>query len=258
MIFDVAADMTYRFAEPSDVLLLIEAADGQGQSVVSESLDIAPAEDVTRRSDDIGGRRTVFRAHGDVRIAYRAAVERPDSPLDDDDRSVLPLRDLPSEALPWLWASRYCPSDRFEGFVERTFGGLKDKALVDGVLDWVFDNVEYRRGVSSWTHTAVDTMLDRAGVCRDFTHLTIALLRAAGVPARAVSAYAWTLEPPDMHAVVEAFIGGRWRLIDPTRRAPVEGLIRVATGADAAHIAFMSVYGRAQMLDLAFSISRRD
>jgi transglutaminase-like putative cysteine protease len=76
------------------------------------------------------------------------------------------------------------------------------------------------------------------------------------VPARAVSAYGWQLEPPDMHAVVEVFVGGAWRLADPTRKVHPEGLVRVATGRDAADIAFMSIFGQGQLVTQAFTIER--
>lgn len=257
MIFDVRADLLYRFDAPCEVLLLIEAADHPGQAVRAQSLTIEPVRDLARAVDATGGRRAAFVAEGEVRIAYAASVERND-PAEDDDRSVHPIRDLPDEALPFLWPSRYCPSDRFHHFVERTFGGLKDGALVEAILGWTAEHLEYRGGVSTSLTDALDTFVDRVGVCRDYAHLAISLLRASGVPARAVSAYAWGLEPPDMHAVVEAWVGGRWRLFDPTGRAPVEGLVRVATGPDAAHIAFMTILGGARMLEQSFRIDRRE
>ena len=256
MIYDISADLTYRFAEPCEVLLLIEAADAPGQTVLSEDLSIEPPLVLWRHQDRDGQRRTVFTAQGDMRLTYRASVERTDV-ADDGDRTIAPVRDLPDEALPYLWPSRYCPSDRFESFAERTFGGLTDGARIEAILDWVATHLEYRGGVSSSRTDAIDTFVDRAGVCRDFTHLAVSLLRNSGVPARAVSAYAWMLEPPDMHAVVEAWVGGRWRLFDPTRRAPVDGLIRVVAGADAAHIAFMTIFGRARMIEQKFRVARR-
>ncbi|MDO8323921.1 MAG: transglutaminase family protein, partial [Phenylobacterium sp.] len=102
----------------------------------------------------------------------------------------------------------------------------------------------------------MDTFVDRAGVCRDFAHLAISLCRAADIPARAVSAYAWKLEPPDLHAVAEVYLGGRWRLIDATGLAPIDGLVRVATGLDAADIAFMTIFGRANLISQSFTVGK--
>lgn len=82
-----------------------------------------------------------------------------------------------------------------------------------------------------------------AGVCRDFSHLGITLCRALNIPARAVSAYAFKLQPPDFHAVFEVFLDGGWWLVDPTRLAHVDGMVRIGVGRDAADVAFLSTTG---------------
>jgi transglutaminase-like putative cysteine protease len=254
MTFHIEAKLAYRFAEPCEVLLLCECARSADQAILSDSLTISPARDIARLDDSVSGeRRAVFTAEGDLEIVYSARVDL----LPRGDLGAAPvtaIRDLPGEALRYLMASRYCPSDRFESFVERQFAESEGSAKVRAILDWVVAHVDYRAGVSDGATTGLDTFVDRAGVCRDFTHLTITLCRAAGIPARAVSAYAWRLEPPDMHAVVEVYIGGRWRMIDPTGLAPVDGLVRVATGLDAADIAFMTIFGRAELLTQSFAI----
>ena len=71
--------------------------------------------------------------------------------------------------------------------------------------------------------------------------------RAAGVPARLASAYAWRLDPPDFHAVVEVWLDGAWHFLDATGLAPTEGLARICVGRDATDIAFMTIFGAAQM-----------
>lgn len=255
MILHLRADLTYDFASPSETLLLIEAARGPDQTVLSDALVIEPAADMVRRDDRLSGeRRVVFTASGRMRIGYEAtvAVHRAEAPL--AGAAQAPIRDLPAEALRYLRPSRFCPSDRFERFVCREFGQATGGARVAAILDWIAGHVDYEPGVSDTSTTALSTFADRAGVCRDFTHLAIALFRAGDIPARAVSAYAWKLDPPDLHAVAEVFVGGRWRLVDPTSRAPIEGLVRVATGLDAADIAFMSVFGKAELVAQAFAV----
>jgi transglutaminase-like putative cysteine protease len=86
---------------------------------------------------------------------------------------------------------------------------------------------------------AVDTLLAGAGVCRDFAHLVVALLRAVNVPARVVAVYAPGLYPMDFHAVAEAFVDGQWRVVDATLLAPRQSLVRISTGGDAADTAFL-------------------
>ena len=104
-------------------------------------------------------------------------------------------------------------------------------------------------GSSSPTDGAVDTLLAGAGVCRDYAHLAVALLRARDVPARLVSVYAPGLSPMDFHAVVEAVVDGAWHVVDATLLAPRSTLVRIATGRDAADTAFLSNYGGALRLD---------
>jgi len=257
MWFQVQASLTYSFAEPAEVLLMVEAARSHDQGVHAEGLTIAPATDIARLDDSVSGeRRCVFTAAGQTAITYRADVEVLARECNLSGVSATAIRDLPGEALTYLRGSRYCPSDRFEAFVEREFAELLGGDKVQAILDWISAHVDYRAGVSDPATTALDTFVDRAGVCRDFTHLAISLCRAADIPARAVSAYAWKLKPPDLHAVAEVYLGGRWRLIDPSGRAPVDGLVRVATGRDAADIAFMSIFGRAELVGQSFAIRR--
>lgn len=252
----VTADLTYDFPRASETLLLLEAARSGDQMVVRETLYIDPGCAIARLDDpQTGERRAVFTAEGRVSIRYDAEVEVPPRDAGLAGAAASPIRELPPEALRYLRPSRYCPSDRFEAFVERQFGRLSGGAQVQAILDWIGGHLDYRAGVSDAASTALDTFVDRAGVCRDFTHLAISLCRAADIPARAVSAYAWRLEPPDLHAVMEVYLGGRWRLVDPTGLAPVDGLVRVATGLDAADIAFMSVFGEASLIEQAFGVS---
>ena len=83
---------------------------------------------------------------------------------------------------------------------------------------------------------AADTLLAGAE-CAGYAHLVVALLRAVNVPARLVSVYA--PGPMDFHAVAEAFVEGRWRVVDATLLAPRQTLVRITTGRDAADTAFL-------------------
>jgi transglutaminase-like putative cysteine protease len=104
---------------------------------------------------------------------------------------------------------------------------------------WVSSRLKYVHGSSDPIDGAVDTLLAGAGVCRDFAHLVVALLRAVNVPARLVAVYAPGLYPMDFHAVAEAFVDGQWRVVDATLLAPRQTLVRIATGRDAADTAFL-------------------
>ena len=81
------------------------------------------------------------------------------------------------------------------------------------------------------------------GVCRDYAHVVIALLRAMDMPARYAACFAPGLQPMDFHAVAEAYLDGAWYVIDGTRLANRRSLVRIATGRDAADCAFLSYHG---------------
>ena len=255
MRLKIHANLAYEFAGPCEVLLLIEAARSGDQRVIADSLFLSSGADVSRLDDPhTGERRAVFTADGRVDIDYLAEVEVLERPTQLAGVAADRVRDLPGEALRYLRPSRYCPSDRFEGFVRREFGNWQGGDKVLSILNWLQTNVEYCAGISRYETTAQDTFVDRAGVCRDFANLAVTFCRAADIPARMVSAHAWKLDPPDLHAVAEVHIGGRWRLIDPTGLAPVETLVRVATGQDAGEVAFMTIFGAAQCIAQTFEV----
>jgi transglutaminase-like putative cysteine protease len=257
MRLSVEARLVYRFTAPCEVLLLVEPARSSRQRVLSERWT-APAACAIARFDDpaTGERRAIVDCQGDVELAYTAEVETDPQSHDLAGRPARRVRDLPADVLPFLRPSRYCPSDRFERLARSRFGHLDGGDKAAAIMAWVSRHLTYEPGVSDAGSTALDTFIDAAGVCRDYAHLAIALCRAADIPARAVSAYAWRLDPPDLHAVVEVYLDGRWWLADPTGLAPLEGLVRIASGRDAADIAFMHIFGTAELLQQSFQVTR--
>ena len=241
MKLQIHAELVYTFAEATQVIACIEASRSADQDILGERLDISPSAKPVTDVDLSGDRRLRTSLSGQTSIVYTATV-------DNRVRQILPLSgrqhpwiELPEHTLPFLLPSRFCPSDKFNRFAEREFGQAGDGiAKVMAVLDWITANVDYVHGISTPETTAERTFVDRAGVCRDFTHLGITLCRALSIPARAVSAYALNLEPPDFHAIFEVYLAGAWWLVDPTRLAPIEGIVRIGSGRDAADIAFLT------------------
>jgi transglutaminase-like putative cysteine protease len=62
------------------------------------------------------------------------------------------------------------------------------------------------------------------------------------------------LEPPDFHAVFEAYLGDRWYLFDPTRQAVLDGVVRIGVGRDAAEVSFATVFGEVAPTDMSVFI----
>jgi transglutaminase-like putative cysteine protease len=228
----------------------IEAQLFDGQTIVDEQLTTSPGVDIERwRMPESGNRYfRIIAPPGSLSVEYRGRVDL--SPSLQEPASVVevPVAQIPLAVLTHLYPSRYCQSDKLERFARSTFGDLTAGYMrVNGICNWIHDYVSYEGGVSDALTSAFDTVTQRAGVCRDFAHLAIAICRSLGIPARYVSAYAFRLEPPDFHAVFEAYLQGPdgpgWYLFDPTRLADPAGLVRIGIGRDAAEVAFCSPYG---------------
>lgn len=202
-------------------------------------LDHRPV-DVVEHGCAVGGRLHLLRVGpGRLAVRYDAVVGPPE-----------PTPVEPLDAALFLRPSRYAEADRLAAVAAAEWGGHPGGLdLVAAVATWVHGRTAYEPGSSRGTDGAVDTLLAGAGVCRDFAHLVVALLRARDVPARVVSAYAPGLSPMDFHAVAEVLVDGAWHLVDATRHAPRQSLVRIATGRDAADTAFLSSHGAGLRLD---------
>jgi transglutaminase-like putative cysteine protease len=249
MLYDVGCALRYKVESPATLILNIEPLRGDQQEIVRERFSVVPAVDGEAHvAADTGNlyRRLVL-APGDYAIRYEGRVELRPKIRDPQVIGEIPVRDLPLEVLPYLYPSRYCQSDHLGRFAWRQFGEFPPgHERVTAICNWIYDYVDYLAGTSDSSTTAHDTFTQRAGVCRDFAHLGISFCRALGIPARFISAYGWKVMPPDFHAVFEAYLGGRWYLFDPTRLGPIDSIIRIGIGRDAADTSFLTYYGQLQ------------
>jgi transglutaminase-like putative cysteine protease len=219
------------------------------QHVLSERLRLEPevaSEEVVSESGNRYHRFTL--SGGYLRLRYDAEVESVPSLEDPTAIGACTPRDVPLATLPYLLPSRYCQSDQLMRLAYREFGRYpRGYEQVNAICNWIYANVDYLAGTTTPLTSAFDTATARAGVCRDFAHLGIAFCRAVNIPARFVSGYAYTLQPPDFHAVFEAWLGDRWYVFDPTRRIVPENLVRIGVGRDAADVSFALIFGPARM-----------
>lgn len=189
------------------------------------------AVDAREVSGNHGNRIHVLEVgEGNLQVYYDATItgNAEPAPVTDLDRSV------------YLRPSRYAEADKFFGFAATEFGSESDdEVLLSKVSDWVGRRLQYVPGSSDPIDGAADTLLAGAGVCRDYAHLVVAMLRALNVPARLVAVYAPGCDPMDFHAVAEALVGDTWHVVDATCLAPRSTLVRIATGRDAADTAFL-------------------
>ncbi len=258
MILKINVKLHYRLTEPMDLLLQIEAADLADQQVRSAEIwtsDVAYFSRVT--ADDGIGERIWIRAEEDFSCTYitEIAVDRP--VLDISTLPQTPLHLLPGETIKHLMPSRYCPSDQFQTFVEAEFGDLSGGARIAAMRDWIEAAFSYVPGSSHAQTTALDSFIQRQGVCRDFAHVLVTLSRASSIPARFASVYAPDVTPQDFHAVAEVYLGGGWHLIDPTGMADADTMARIGVGADASSVAFLTAFGSVELINQSVSVTRQ-
>ncbi|TPE49753.1 transglutaminase-like domain-containing protein [Amaricoccus solimangrovi] len=257
MIIEIDTRLDYKVAPDSPALLQIEAASLPDQRILETTTDARHASVFVRiPAEDGVGERSWIVAGDRLRCDYRARVEidRPEVEL----RALAPTppRDLPGEVVKYTLGSRFIVPELFEPFVSTRFEGLRGGAFAAAARDWIERELAYVPGASDGTTTAADTFLKRQGICRDYAHLMIAFARAGGIPARMVSVYAPSVEPPDFHAVCELYLAGAWHLVDPTGMAGAGEMVRIGVGRDAADIAFLTVKGESELVKQSVSVRR--
>lgn len=257
MKLKISASLNYRLPEPADLMLQIEAADGDGQRIIDAAHDVGQPVQMARVPGVSGACDPIWlHAEDALRISYRAlvAVDRPDADL--AALAAVPLHRLPAGAIPYLNESRYCPSNKFHAFVERRFGDVEGGAKVQRMRDWIESRFTYAAGSSDAETGALDSFVERRGVCRDYAHVLIALARAAHIPTRMASVYAPGVRPQDFHALAEVYLDGDWHMVDATGMSRPGECARICVGRDAADIAFLTAYREVRMVEQRVTVER--
>jgi len=245
-----SVELHYELAGPAEFLLIVHAAQTARQTVVEEFFDLRPFQPSSLEVDPVSGNRiAAFSAsRRELSVRYAAVVDLEHEFVDPADVVAESPVALPATALRYLYPSRYCQADLVQQHAWDLFGRMpRGYRQVLAVRDWVRANIKFSVGASRSSTTAIDTLRDGIGVCRDFAHSMIAYCRALNFPARIVTGVDYgadpALGPSDFHAYVEVFIGGTWYLFDPTGISPITGLVRIGTGRDAADVSFATIFG---------------
>ena len=226
------------------IIAMLRPRSGQAQWIVSEKYDLQPWAPITEYVDSFGNlcQRLVL-PQGKASIAVEVVMQVEDEITVAPNAPFTPIAQLPDDTLLYLLQSRYCPSDKMQQKALAIVGDTPPGyAQAEKIRAWIQQNLEYKYGVSEATTDAMDTLEHGAGVCRDFSHVGIALCRSLQMPARIVVGYLHQLDPMDLHAWFEVFVGGRWYTFDATQEVPRGGRIVLAYGRDAADVAFISDY----------------
>jgi transglutaminase-like putative cysteine protease len=246
MKLSITAELDYTLAVPTDVLLQVEAAMIPEQFVEHAHIDLPPSEHFARiPGHDNIGERIWLRGNGSFTVRYESVVSIERLTADIAQLNAVPPHLLPAATVDYMMPSRYCPSDEFGALVADEFGQLVGGARVAAMRDWIQQHLAYVPGSSTATTGALETYVERRGVCRDFAHLMIAMTRASAIPARFASVYGLGVEPQDFHAVAEVFLDNTWYLVDPTGMSDGARMAKIGVGRDAADVSFLTSYGNA-------------
>ncbi len=240
------------------MILMLRPRSGEGQWVRSESYDVAPKIQLTEYTDFYGNLcQRLTATEGDSAISASCEVEVPDEVDHGPGEPPVPIEELPSPLLHYLLPSRYCESDKLHAEATEIAGGCTpgyDQA--EQVRTWVHDHIVYVPGSTNASTSAHDVWGQREGVCRDQAHLGIALCRALDLPSRMVVGYLYGLEPMDLHAWFECYIGQHWWTFDAKEPTSEGGRIVIGYGRDAADVALVTQFGPAEMRDMRVSVER--
>jgi transglutaminase-like putative cysteine protease len=246
MILDASCHLEYVFHEEVSAIFMLRPRSGWAQWIMREDFTLNPRVPVVEYMDLYGNCcQRIVMPKGDFHFSMKCRAWTAD---DLDSKPLAPLHSvaqLPVDVLHYLLPSRYCQSDKLGSIASSIIGTTPhNHHQITRIRNWVHENIAYERGSSDSSTSALETVNTHRGVCRDFAHLGIALCRAINVPARMVVGFVHQLDPMDLHAWFEAYIGGRWYTFDATEDKPGGGRIVVAYGRDAADVALVSLFGK--------------
>ena len=249
---ELQLDLYYQVndAYGADFVFNIHPALTPWQKLTNENLALSQAISHELSTDGPTGNR-YLRLHaepGPLTVSYSATVDIQHFRADPATLDEVPVREMPIDVMHYIYPSRYCQSDRLIRFAINRFGHLdRGYSRVQAIQEWVKSHVAFTSNTTNSNTSAVDTLIEQVGVCRDFAHLMIALCRAVNIPARMATGTDFgadpVLGPPDFHAYVEVYLGDRWYILDPSGTSIPMGFMRIGTGRDAADVAFATIFG---------------
>lgn len=262
MKFDVFAEMQYTARSAGTIILNVHALRTSHQTVISEIFTVDPyikVEELVSIQTENRLARFEIEEPGSIKVTYKATIDNSCEVKDFTNVAEMPVARMDISVLPYLRPSRYCQSDKLYRLAYNLFGHIQNPfEKVITLTDWIYKNVQYLSGSTNSQTSAFDTVTEQAGVCRDFAHLGIALCRALTIPARYFTGYAYQLTPPDFHACFEAYIGSDWVLFDATKLVPLNGLVKIASGHDAANTAIANIFGDVNFTSMQVSCELAD
>jgi transglutaminase-like putative cysteine protease len=245
-------ELSFEASTPTPIIFMLRPRSGSGQWIVSEEYLLTPNIPVTEYTDSYGNlcQRMVI-PPGSFQVKSTACVETADRIDVQPGAPYIPVEQLPESVLQFLLPSRYCQSDQLGQLaIDITTKAIPGYDQAEAIRHWIYQTLRYQYGTSDASTSALETANSRVGVCRDFAHLGIALCRSLNLPARMVVGYLYQLDPMDLHAWFEVYVGDRWYSFDATQNQPRGNRIAIAYGRDAADVALSTQFGVIELLEM--------
>lgn len=242
-----SCDFSFDITVPIPFVLMLRPRSGSQQWIAREEYRLEPSVPVFEFTDDYGNLcQRLIATPGAFAVRTTADVMTADHVDQAYGAPFVEIQNLPDPVLSYLLPSRYCESDRFHQMAsEITAGQVLGYDQVAAIVTWLRNTIRFRPGSSDIPVSAAEVNASQVGVCRDFAHLGITLCRSLSIPARMVVGYLYGLEPMDLHAWFEAYVGGRWYTFDATQAELKGGYVAVGYGRDAADVAVYNQFGPA-------------
>jgi len=249
----VGYELIYDCPQPTPMILTLNIHHSRASDiVVPDHLTTNPSTPMSAYHDAYGNWCTrIVAPRGQIRIASTGIVRDrgdPDPAVWSARQHLIP--ELPESVLVFLLGSRYCETDLLSETAWNLFGHLPAGwSLVQGICDFVHHHIAFDYAQARPTRTAWEAYKERVGVCRDYTHLAVALCRCLNVPARYCTGYLGDIGMPppygpmDFAAWFEAYLGGAWYTFDPRNNIPRVGRVLIARGRDATDVAISNTFG---------------
>lgn len=258
MRIEAGFELAYECEQPTPMVLMLSPHPSREADIVGDArLAFDPPIPARDYLDRFGNRCTrIIAPAGTTTVSSRFAIEdsgEPDAVA--PFAAQQPLGEVPDEMLMFLLASRYCETERLMDGAWSRFGAIEGGwARVQAVCDFVHRHIIFDYQAADSTRTAVGAIEDGIGVCRDYTHLAVALCRCLNIPTRYCTGYLGDIGippvpcPMDFSAWFEVWLGGRWYTFDARHNTPRIGRVLMATGRDAADVALSTAFGAAKLV----------
>jgi transglutaminase-like putative cysteine protease len=266
MRLKVGSRLTFEFVKPTPVIAMLNVHSSRAADIeVPDRIVLSPGAPIAGYHDTFANWCSRFMAPaGIVEIAVEGVVRDNGAwDLADPQAAEHQITDLMPETLQFLLGSRYCETNLLSEFAWSTFAGYAPgHSRVQAVIDYVHGHLRFDYKQSSPVRTAVGAFQQRVGVCRDFAHLAIALLRSLNIPTRYCTGYISDVgmpppsSPQDFAAWIEVFLGGQWRTYDPRNNDPRIGRVLIGRGRDAEDVPLTLTFGPNRLIGFSVTVEK--